>query len=319
MKLIIDTDPGVDDAFALLFALAHPQLEVVGVTTVGGNVGLDAVTRNASGLIALSARHYDFNIPQLFKGLQAEGRERAEAVHGAGGLGGVVLDAETPVKEGAVEYIVRTLRSTPGQIHLVALGPMTNIAAALELEPDLPKLAAGLSIMGGAERGGNVGNAAEFNIWQDPEAAEKVFMAKWRSLAMCGLDATNQATFTPDLRELCFQAGRDGNQVGALLHDITRDYINRDWQANRVLGCRIHDLLPVALLVNPRITEYVAAKVRVQVGGPYDGRTVVTRSTGTVKVYTDTTNNSMLMGLFMNTLFPNFKARYKVDVTSRLS
>ncbi len=307
MKILVDTDPGVDDAFALLFALANPNLEVIGVTTVGGNAFLDDVTRNASGLLALAKRYYDFTIPTLHMGLQSHRRGNAESVHGIGGLGGVHLPANFSVGNDAIGFIVETLRANPGEIRLVTLGPLTNIAAALEVEPELPRLAAGISIMGGAERGGNSGNEAEFNIWQDPAAAEKVFDAAWTSFSMCGLDATACTTFTPGLRELCFQVGREGNEIGTLLHDITRDYINRDWTANQVLGCRVHDLLPVALLVDETIAKSVKARVRVQVGGPFDGRTIVTRGTGDVNVYTDSTDNKKLMNLLMLTLFPRLK------------
>lgn len=301
LKLIIDTDPGVDDAMALLFALNCPKFEVMGITTVGGNVDISHVTANAAGLLNLAKRP---DVP-LVSGRQAEGRERSEDVHGAGGLGGVHLDAgQIRAHKNASAFIVETLRANPGEIRLVGLGPLTNIADAIRLEPKLPQLAEGLSIMGGAEFGGNVSNWAEFNIWQDPNSAATVFAQDWRRLDMVGLDATAKAVLTPNIRELCFQLGLAGQPIGTVIHDITRNYLNSYWARNRVLGCRIHDLLAVALLADPTISRSVEAKVKIQVGGAQDGRTIVERGSGNVQLYTDSTDNKKLMRLAMSTLFP---------------
>lgn len=301
LKLLIDTDPGVDDAIALLFALKYHKFEVMGTTTVGGNVDITDVTANAAGLLNLAKRP---DIP-LIQGLQSQGRQRSEDVHGAGGLGGVHLDAgQINVHENAGRFIVETVRANPGEIRLVGLGPLTNIADAIRLEPRLPQLAEGLSIMGGAEFGGNVSNWAEFNIWQDPNSAATVFAQDWRHLDMVGLDATAKAVLTPNIRELCFQLGLAGQPIGTLIHDITRNYLNSYWQRQRVLGCRIHDLLTLALLADPTITQSVKAKVKVQIGGSQDGRTIVSRGSGNVQLYTDSTDNTRLMRLTLSTLFP---------------
>lgn len=302
LKILIDTDPGVDDAIALLFALAHPQFEVMGITTVGGNVDLDHVTDNAAGLLYLAKRP---EIP-LVRGLQSVGRQRSEDVHGAGGLGGVNLAASgIKICENASQFIVETVRANPGDIRLIGIGPLTNIAEAIRLEPRLPQLAEGLSIMGGAEVGGNVTDWAEFNIWQDPLAGATVFAQDWLHLDMVGLDATAKAVLTPNVRELCYQFGLAGERIGTLIHDITRDYLNSYWARNRVLGCRIHDLLAVALLADPTISQGIQAEVSVQVGGVQDGRTIVKRGGGNVRVYTDSTDNDKLMRLTMTTLFPH--------------
>src|SRR6188768_2792434 len=186
-KILLDCDPGLDDALALLLAHGDPDLELVAVTTVGGNVGLSLTTKNA-----LELREYlGFDVPVAAGAdgpLVGPTRDAVE-VHGETGLGNTNLPAATkPVDDRhAVELIIETLRAQPGAIHLVATGPLTNIALALKQEPAIARWAASFTIMGGSFTRGNVTPAAEFNIYADPEAARIVFDADWR-VTMVGLD-----------------------------------------------------------------------------------------------------------------------------------
>src|SRR3990170_440179 len=201
VKLLLDCDPWLDDALALLLAHGDPSLELVAVTTVGGNVGLGAMTRNA-----LQLRDYiGFASVPVAAGAANPLVRRAETaahVHGAEGLGSLTLPpAVAPVSDvDAVDLIIDTLHSAPGTVHLVATGPLTNIALALKKEPAIVEWAASFVIMGGSFTRGNATPAAEFNIFADPEAAQIVFAAGWQ-VVMVGLDLTLQVLVTPDVVE----------------------------------------------------------------------------------------------------------------------
>jgi len=177
-SILLDCDPGLDDALALLLAHGDPNIELVGVTTVGGNVTLVNTTRNA-----LQLREYlNFTTVPVSAGAAApltRGPRDAAHVHGSGGLGNVVLPDATLPPTGAhgADFIIETLRARPGTIHLVAIGPLTNIAIALEREPAIARWAASFTIMGGSYTRGNATVAAEFNIWANPETAKIVFDA----------------------------------------------------------------------------------------------------------------------------------------------
>ena len=180
-KIIIDTDPGQDDAVAILLALASPELDVLGITTVAGNVPLSLTSRNARIVCELAGRP---DIP-VYAGCEAplvRPLVTAEYVHGKSGLDGIVLpDPKMALTDGhAVDFLIETLRKeTPGSVTLCPIGPLTNIATALRQAPDIAPRIAEIVLMGGAYfEVGNVTPAAEFNIYVDPEAAGIVFNIK---------------------------------------------------------------------------------------------------------------------------------------------
>jgi inosine-uridine nucleoside N-ribohydrolase len=183
-KVIYDTDPGVDDAMALYYALAHPAIDVVGITTTFGNVSVEQATTNALYLTALAGR----DIP-VSRGVATPWFKHPEAppahIHGADGLGN--LGARRPAGQQAdprssAQFIVDMARAHPGEITLVAVGPLGNLSLALQLEPQLPNLVREVIVMGGTvSEPGNVSPVAEANIWNDPHAADRVFTAGWRS------------------------------------------------------------------------------------------------------------------------------------------
>jgi purine nucleosidase len=198
-RLVIDTDPGVDDAHALMLALAYPQVEVAAITTVGGNVPLERTTANALTILDVCER----DVP-VFAGCERPLISRhthASYVHGDDGLGN---SNHPPSKrqveaEHAVHALVRLANETPGELTLAAIGPLTNLAMAVRLDPELPRKFDRLVIMGGAIRamGNTVNLSAEFNLYTDPEAGAIVFDA-WREFALISWETTMAHTLTFD-------------------------------------------------------------------------------------------------------------------------
>ena len=197
-KVIYDTDPGVDDAMALYFALAHPAIDVIGITTTFGNVSVEQAAINALYLTAIAGR----TIP-VTKGVAVPWCKPQETppahIHGADGLGNLAtrqaISAQLDPRSSA-QFIVDMARAHPGEITLVAVGPLGNLSLALMLEPRLPQLVREVIIMGGSVlEPGNVSPVAEANIWNDPHAADRVFAAGWK-LTMVGLDVTHRVAVT---------------------------------------------------------------------------------------------------------------------------
>lgn len=270
-SILIDCDPGLDDALALLLAHGDPNIDLVGVTTVGGNVKLENTTRNA-----LQLREY-LKFPTVPISAGAAGpltREirNAAHVHGAGGLGNVVLPDATLELTGihAADLIIETLRKTPGAIHLVAMGPLTNIAIALEREPAIARWAASFTIMGGSYTRGNATVAAEFNIWADPEAAKIVFDADWR-VTMIGLDLTLQAQANSAVVDRLKQLGTLADELIVPLATFYFNPTMPDWD-----GQAVHDVCAVAYVTRPDLFLAQPARVDIETRGEFtEGMTVV--------------------------------------------
>lgn len=270
-QILLDCDPGLDDALALLLAHGDPNLELVAVTTVGGNVDLTHTTRNA-----LELREYlGFESVPIAAGAAeglVRGKRDAAHVHGERGLGSVTLPPATltTVDTHAADLIIEKLRERPGTIHLVATGPLTNIALALEREPAIARWAASFTIMGGSYTRGNATVAAEYNIWADPEAARIVFDADWR-VTMIGLDLTLQAqansAVVARLKEL-------GALADELIVPLATFYFNPnvpDWD-----GQAVHDVCAVAFVARPDLFTVVPARVAIETTGEFtSGMTVV--------------------------------------------
>ena len=270
-RILIDCDPGIDDALAILMALAAPELDVVGITSVGGNVGIGATTRNALALATLAGRR----VP-VARGadlaLVAEKR-RAESVHGADGLGGVSLPAPAYAEEkaSAWDFIRDKAAEFPGELEIVAIGPLTNVALALSAYPETRKRIKAIHLMGGAIGFGNATPAAEFNIVADPHAAAAVFQSGV-PVTMFGLDVTNRAALTEaGLAELRAVGGRVLSPCCAMLDHYLAAYrsFGRDALA-------LHDPLVVAWLIDPSLVETKDYRVDVETDGRYTtGKTVV--------------------------------------------
>jgi purine nucleosidase len=270
-RILLDCDPGLDDALALLLAHGDPALELVGVTTVGGNVGLANTTKNA-----LELREYlGFADVPVSAGadrpLVRDARDAAH-VHGESGLGSLVLP---PAKLGAtgthaVDFIIETIRAAPGGIDLVATGPLTNVALALEKDPGIARLVKSFVIMGGSVTRGNATPAAEFNIYADPEAAKVVFAADWRPV-MVGLDLTLQAQATARVIERMTALGSLGTELIVPLATFWVDRNNPDWD-----GQAVHDVCAVAYVARPELFASRPARVEIETTGTFTaGMTVV--------------------------------------------
>ncbi|MEU4543968.1 nucleoside hydrolase [Nonomuraea dietziae] len=267
-KLLIDCDPGIDDALALALAGGSPEIDLVGITTVGGNVSLELTTANA-----LALREFyqlgDVPVTPGCAGALMGERVRAASVHGATGLGGVELPAPVKgVSDGhAVDFIIETLRANPGEITLAAVGPLTNIALAVRREPRIVEWARDFVIMGGSYTRGNHTPAAEFNIRADPEAASIVFRAGW-TVTMVGLDVTLTAVVTEAILDRMRALGR----LADLVVPISQFY----GVVTAEGGPAIHDAVAVAHVIDPTLLTCVPAVVDVETMGTYTAGMTVT-------------------------------------------
>jgi pyrimidine-specific ribonucleoside hydrolase len=272
-QVIIDCDPGHDDALAITLALARPELEVLGITTVGGNAPLAATTRNALRILALLDRT---DIPVAAGAVQPLIRalETAPEVHGVSGLDGADLPepATAPRPEGALEFLRATLAAAPAPVTLIPTGPLTNIALLLRTYPEIAAKIAHISLMGGGMRQGNWTPAAEFNIWVDPEAARIVFRSGL-PITMSGLDVTHKALFgLPEIARL----DAIGTRVGRVFADLMRFFIKFHLERYGTADTPIHDAVAVAVVATPHLVGTRRYHVDVEtIGDITRGRTVV--------------------------------------------
>ena len=278
MKIILDCDPGHDDAVAILLALAAPQhVELLGLTVVGGNVPLDGTVTNALRVLLLANCE---QVPVYAGCPRPLVREMvtAEHVHGVSGLdtasGELLAVPKTKAQQDhAVNFIISTIRQSDSKsVTLVATGPLTNIAAAFAMAPDIVERIKQLVIMGGAfHEPGNITPAAEFNIYVDPHAARSVFEAGV-AIIVFGLDITHQMLITPSrLSTIRHKAGRTGVVVADFLEFFNQYDISKyGWD-----GAPLHDPCTVAWLIDPSIFEGRQMAVTVDTSdGPNLGRTV---------------------------------------------
>ena len=262
MKIILDCDPGHDDAIALLLALASPEVELLGVTTVHGNQTLEKTTINALKLLEFVDRT---DIPVAAGASVPFSREPyiAEYVHGKSGMDGPTLpEPKTkPVARHAVDFIAETLLASGEPVTIVPTGPLTNIALFLAMHPDAAQKVDRVVLMGGAYGEGNVTPAAEFNIWVDPEAAARVFQSGL-DVTMIGLDVSHQAIFGPEPTAQIKAAGR----VGAMVAELLEFYGRFHKQSYGWEGSPIHDAVAMTHVIKPGIVETVHVGVRVDCG-----------------------------------------------------
>jgi purine nucleosidase len=275
--LVLDVDTGIDDAFALLYALGRPEARLLGVSTVVGNVSLAAATRNTRAVLALCRRPEIPVWPGAASPLLGAASDASD-IHGETGLGYAVLP-ETPALDAdhAVDALIAASREHAGRLVLVATGPLTNIALAVARDPELPRRLARFVAMGGAFRdSGNVTAAAEFNIWHDPEAAEIVARAFAREGAapaiLVGLDVTRKTVLTePDLATLAqnLAAAPHGPALTAFLSDAGRFYFELMQRRGRPRAIAMHDPLAVAVALDPSLVRTEAVPVVVETRGQH--------------------------------------------------
>ena len=274
-SLIIDTDPGQDDAVAILLALASPEIDLLGITTVAGNVPLALTQENARKICDLAGR----TDMQVFAGLDrplVRPLVTAEHVHGRTGLDGPVLpDPETPLQEQhAVDYIIDTLRREPaGSVTLAPIGPLSNIAMAMQRAPDIIPRIRQIILMGGAYfEVGNITPAAEFNIYVDPHAAQVVF-ASGVPVIMMPLDVTHKALTRTD-RVAALRA--IGNRTGVAVAEMLEFFERFDEAKYGSDGGPLHDPCTVAWMIAPDIFNGRPCNVEIETASPLTmGMTVV--------------------------------------------
>ena len=271
--LILDCDPGIDDAVALLLALASPEVDLLAVTTVAGNVPLERTTANGLRILELAGRGdvpLAAGAPRPLIHVRAAG---SEEVHGETGLDGSGLPASTlaPVREHAVDLIARLALERPGEVTLVAVGPLTNVALLAALRPEAFAALRRVVAMGGSATGGNMSPYAEFNVWFDPEAAERVLQAG-QDVTLVGLDVTRQALLRADDIDAIEALPKIGPAVAGMLRYYMRKHV--DWYGEEVVYQ--HDSLAVAHVLDPGILGVVRCHVEVDTGtGPARGATLV--------------------------------------------
>jgi inosine-uridine nucleoside N-ribohydrolase len=287
-KVILDVDTGTDDAVAIMFAALHPELDLIGVTTVNGNVPLENTTDNTLRVLDWIGRS---DIP-VFAGLSRPiaRLDFPSAKHFEQDSGNDPHGSALPIPEphsvregtGAVEFLVETLRATTEQITLVPVAPLSNIATALAIDPSLTDAVDEVVIMGGGHAVTNVTASAEFNIWADPEAANMVLSAGFGRLTLVPLDATYQALVT---RDTCDRLEKSATPAGI----AASRFISRriDAYHGTVAGddaAPVHDVVCTAYLVRPEIITTRSLHVTVDVTSPLTvGRTVMDTRLGSTK------------------------------------
>ncbi|KXF82027.1 nucleoside hydrolase [Enterovibrio coralii] len=274
-KIILDTDPGIDDAMAILFAEANPDVELVALTTVYGNAEINTSTRNA--LYLKQRFNFACDVAKGASGpLVRDPVGASVVVHGENGFGDVPLEEPSIEADprSAHQYIIDTVKASPGEITLVAVGPLTNLALAIEHAPEIASLVKEVVIMGGAfgthEHTGNVTPFAEANIHDDPHAADIVLTANW-PVTVVGLDVTHEAFFSSQyldtVRDTC-------GDIGQFMWDISRFYLAFYKERMGVEGCFVHDPSAIAYVINPALFEVRKGPIRVVCDGPAEGMTL---------------------------------------------
>lgn len=266
IPIILDTDPGIDDAVAIAAALFSPQLDLKLITTVAGNVSVEKTTRNALQLM----HFWQQDIPVAQGAATPLIRKLRDAayVHGESGMEGYafVEHKRKPLELPACEAIYQRLSASDEPLTVVTIGPLTNIAMLLIQHPDCKSKIKQLVMMGGSAGRGNFTPNAEFNIAIDPEAAARVFESGL-DIVMCGLDVTNQAMLAPEYLQQLPKV----NQTGKMLHALFSHYRS----GSMATGLRMHDLCAIAWLVKPELFQMKPCFVAVETQGEYTSGTTV--------------------------------------------
>lgn len=272
-KIVIDCDPGIDDALALMLALSSLELEVLGITVVCGNVPVDIGVKNVYKILKVMNR---LDIP-VYRGAEVP-MERAyisaQDTHGMDGLGesGYEEVLGSVGKLDAVSYLIDVLKREKN-VSIIAIGPLTNIAGALKKEPEAFTYLDEFISMGGVYKShGNCSPVAEYNYWCDPDAAKYVYENLGTKIHMVGLDVTRKIVLTPNILEYM----QILNPVkGEFIKRITRFYYDFHWEYERVIGCVINDPLAVAYFINRELCSGFSAYTTIETQGISIGQSVV--------------------------------------------
>lgn len=275
-KLIIDTDPGIDDAMAIFYAAAADDIDIIGLTTIFGNVTVEQATRNALLLLEWAGLE---NVPV------AQGAHKPRTlpafppshnVHGAEGFG--EMPAQTPkdtaIRESAAAFLVRKAREHKGELVLCPIGPLTNIADALDLDPEFATNVSRIVLMGGSlEEGGNITPHAEANIYHDPHAAERAF-ASGANITMVGLDVTHRILCTAEDFDAMEHAAP---KLGGMINEMSRFYLHFYTTVGKHDGCSLHDPAAVIACTHPELFTPRSVPIEVTCDGDASGATILTQ------------------------------------------
>lgn len=312
-KVIIDCDPGIDDALAIILALKSKEIEVVGITTVSGNVESLQGAKNALKVLKLLGR---LDIPVYLGESKPIKRElvTAQDTHGEDGLGETFLEEVSSeyIRENGVDFILNTLKNHEN-VSIIALGPLTNLCRAIEKDSETFHRVKEIVSMGGAYKShGNCSPVAEFNYWVDPHGARE-FLKKFNGeFTMVGLDVTREIVLTPNLREMIHQFK---DEIGDFIYDITRFYVDFHWEQERTLGCVINDPLAVEYFINRELCDGFKAYVDIACEDISMGQSVVDVADFYKKrrnvFVLDKVNSKEFMVSFLNKIFPSHKEDIK--------
>jgi inosine-uridine nucleoside N-ribohydrolase len=270
VPVVLDVDTGTDDALALAYAIASPRIDLVAVSTVAGNVNVDKTTANTLSVLDWLGAE-DVPVHRGASRPLVRPHRDASYFHDEGGLGGAQLPASTRavgVDRGPAA-LIRLARQRPGELTLVALGPLTNVAIALNVEPKLPELLKAVVVMGGAFTvPGNTTPAAEFNILVDPEAADQVFSAPFPNMTAVGLDVTQQVALTRGDWD-AVNGGSSLPRTASLLREVGRSAFAKQGRDQFSL----HDPLSVAVAIDPTLIAARQFAIEVETVEPEQGRT----------------------------------------------
>lgn len=312
-KVIIDCDPGIDDALAIILALKSKEIEVIGITTVSGNVKSLQGAKNALKVLKLLGR---LDIPVYLGESKPIKRElvTAQDTHGEDGLGETFLEEVSSeyIRENGVDFILNTLKNDEN-VSIIALGPLTNLCRAIEKDSETFHRVKEIVSMGGAYKShGNCSPVAEFNYWVDPHGARE-FLKKFNGeFTMVGLDVTREIVLTPNLREMIHQFK---DEIGDFIYDITRFYVDFHWEQERTLGCVINDPLAVEYFINRELCEGFKAYVDIACEDISMGQSVVDVADFYKKrknvFVLDKVNSKEFIISFLNKIFPSHKEDIK--------
>lgn len=312
-KVIIDCDPGIDDALAIILALKSKEIEVIGITTVSGNVESLQGAKNALKVLKLLGR---LDIPVYLGESKPVKRElvTAQDTHGEDGLGETFLEEVSSeyIRENGVDFILNTLKNEEN-VSIIALGPLTNLCRAIEKDSETFHRVKEIVSMGGAYKShGNCSPVAEFNYWVDPHGARE-FLKKFNGeFTMVGLDVTREIVLTPNLREMIHQFK---DEIGDFIYDITRFYVDFHWEQERTLGCVINDPLAVEYFINRELCDGFKAYVDIACEDISMGQSVVDVADFYKKrknvFVLDKVNSKEFMISFLNKIFPSHKEDIK--------
>ena len=260
-KIILDCDPGHDDAVAIILAGKNPKIDLLGITIVSGNQTLDKTVRNALNV----TQHLGIDVPVYGGCSEPMVRKKVVAgdIHGESGLDGPVFPPleRKAEAEHAVNFIIKTLMESEGDITVVTTGPMTNLAMAMRMEPNIVPKIKQIVLMGGAIANGNVSPAAEFNIMADAEAAYVCFTSG-RPMTMVGLDVTRKVLCYPEIVE---RMGRIGNRASKLFVDLMGHFCKTQKEVFGWEGGPLHDPVTLAYLIDPSVLKVKPMNVRIDI------------------------------------------------------